>query len=115
MTSRVSLNGAGVEGDQASHSSSLSADGRYVAFQSRAFNFVSEHTEGWRDIFVKDRATAAGGEWTAAIAKDGLFDSLREDFALVIGPLTSGKHTIEVSVFNAAGTRAVEKREVTIP
>lgn len=56
-----------------------------------------------------------GGDWNAAIAKDGLFDSLREDFAVVVGPLASGKRTIEVSVFNAAGTRVTEKIEVTIP
>lgn len=55
------------------------------------------------------------GNWQAAIAKDGLFDSPREAFALVTGPLPPGKQIIEIAVFNAAGTRQIEKIEVIIP
>ncbi|MCS6776050.1 MAG: hypothetical protein NZ557_05870 [Chthonomonadaceae bacterium] len=55
------------------------------------------------------------GNWQAAIAKDGLFDSPREAFAVVTGPLPSGKQVIEIAVFNAAGTRHTEKVEVLIP
>lgn len=36
---------------------SISADGRYVAFQSRADNLVPSDTNDWDDIFVLDRET----------------------------------------------------------
>jgi Tol biopolymer transport system component len=35
--------------------SSFSADGRYVAFASTASNLVSEDTNGYADVFVRDR------------------------------------------------------------
>jgi len=38
---------------------SISADGRYVAFQSDATNLVPNDTNGKRDIFVHDRQTGA--------------------------------------------------------
>jgi subtilisin family serine protease len=37
--------------------SSLSADGRYIAFESQATNLVSGDTNGKQDIFLKDRGT----------------------------------------------------------
>ncbi len=36
---------------------SISADGRYVSFASRASNLVSEDTNGYLDVFVHDRKT----------------------------------------------------------
>jgi hypothetical protein len=56
-----------------------------------------------------------GGDWYAAAPSDGLFDSLSEMFTVETPPLTSGKHTIEVEAFNAAGGKSLEKIEVTIP
>jgi Tol biopolymer transport system component len=50
----------GVDGSEANNGSdrpSLSADGRFVAFESDASNLVSGDTNGVRDIFVFDRAT----------------------------------------------------------
>jgi len=38
-------------------SSSISADGRVVAFESRAFNLVPNDTNGVADVFVRDRQT----------------------------------------------------------
>ena len=37
----------------------LSADGRFVAFESVATNFVTGDTNGKRDIFVRDRTAGA--------------------------------------------------------
>src|SRR5262245_44333158 len=59
MTTRISLNHDCFEADQSSYASSISANGRYVAFQSRAFNLFSGTPEGYRDIFIKDRITGA--------------------------------------------------------
>ncbi|MCF7983825.1 MAG: HYR domain-containing protein [Thiohalocapsa sp.] len=54
---RVSIDSVGTEGDAPSRFAAISADGRYVAFQSRAANLVSGDTNGAFDIFVHDRRT----------------------------------------------------------
>src|SRR5687767_864809 len=45
--------------DGPSNAARLSADGRFVAFQSSATNLVAGDTEGRRDIFVRDRLVTA--------------------------------------------------------
>ena len=59
VTSRVSVDSAGIQGDRYSKSPSISADGRYVAFESEAGNLVPGDTNGTLDIFVRDRQTGA--------------------------------------------------------
>lgn len=59
MTSRVSVDSFGVEGNDDSFPSSLSADGRFVAFYSGATNLVAGDTNGNKDVFVHDRETGA--------------------------------------------------------
>jgi len=54
VTSRVSVNSTGEQGDGSSSIPSINGDGRYVAFVSSATNFVDNDTNGRRDIFVKD-------------------------------------------------------------
>ncbi len=61
------------------------------------------------------QARVDGGEWIAATAVDGLFDGPRESFKVTTGALSTGKHTIEVEAFNAAGQKSTEKVEVAIP
>ncbi|WP_439625355.1 Ig-like domain-containing protein, partial [Gemmata sp.] len=56
---RVSTTAAGAQGDGDSDQPSVSADGRYVAFASRASNLVPGDTNGAFDIFVKDTQTGA--------------------------------------------------------
>lgn len=51
----VSKASDGTQGNSASTSPSLSADGQYVAFVSGAANLVSGDTNGAADIFVRDR------------------------------------------------------------
>ena len=58
-TERVNLSSAGAEANGGSISESISADGRYVAFQSLASNLVSGDTNGTWDAFVHDRLTGA--------------------------------------------------------
>ncbi len=55
VTTRVSVDSLGVEGNVASYHASLSADGRYVAFTSRADNLINDDTNGQADVFVHDR------------------------------------------------------------
>jgi Tol biopolymer transport system component len=54
---RVSVSSGGAQGDGVSSSPSLSADGRFVAFQSDATNLVSGDTNNKTDVFVHDRTT----------------------------------------------------------
>lgn len=69
QTARVSVTSDGTEGNDESDVSSLSADGRYVAFSSKASNLVPNDTNDTWDIFVHDRST---GETTrVSMASDG--------------------------------------------
>lgn len=61
-TTRVSLSSAGEQGNGISPS--ISADGRFVAFESSASNFVAGATGTREKIFVRDRDTD----------RDGIFD-----------------------------------------
>jgi Tol biopolymer transport system component len=55
----VSATPDGLPGNSYSASPSLSADGRWVAFQSLADNLVAGDANGWMDVFVWDRETGA--------------------------------------------------------
>ena len=56
---RVSTDASGAQGNCESYSPSISADGRYVTFQSYASDLVPGDTNGIDDIFVKDLQTGA--------------------------------------------------------
>ncbi len=57
VDTRVSISSDGTEANGYSDSPVISADGRYVVFQSDATNLVSDDTNGVRDIFVHDTET----------------------------------------------------------
>ncbi|WP_189133229.1 TolB family protein [Wenjunlia tyrosinilytica] len=54
-TERVSVGADGSQGNSTSAGWSISADGRFVAFGSRAANLVPGDTNGATDVFVRDR------------------------------------------------------------
>ena len=56
-TVRVSVDSNGLQANGESKESSLSRDGRYIAFRSLASNLVPGDTNGWSDIFVRDLQT----------------------------------------------------------
>src|SRR5207248_6383455 len=57
-TERVSVDSDGNQGNYCTGvESSISADGRFVAFSSYATNLVPGDTNGWADVFVHDRQT----------------------------------------------------------
>jgi hypothetical protein len=58
-TDRISVDSFGAEGDALSFYPAISADGRFVAFQSDATNLVSGDSNALRDAFVHDRETEA--------------------------------------------------------
>lgn len=55
------------------------------------------------------------GDWMAAAAADGIFDSKSEGFTVTTQPLAKGKHTIEVKAIDAAGNAASAKVTAEVP
>lgn len=66
---RMSVAADGTQGNGTSFFSSISANGRFVAFDSTATNLVPNDTNGVKDVFVKDRLT--GAIVRASVASDG--------------------------------------------
>jgi len=52
VTARASLTAAGDEGDDACMYPVISADGRYIAFESTATNLIAGGTNDYRDVYV---------------------------------------------------------------
>lgn len=69
VVSLVSINTAGDKGNSDSNELALSADGRYVAFDSSASNLTPDDTNGRQDVFVRD--VVAGQTWRASMGTDG--------------------------------------------
>jgi hypothetical protein len=65
-TSRVSVDSNHAQGNGYSYSPSISADGRYVAFDSEATNLVPADLNGKPDVFIHDRLTGT----TALVSVD---------------------------------------------
>ncbi|MHB8995655.1 MAG: Ig-like domain-containing protein [Armatimonadota bacterium] len=68
-TSRVSIPAGGGFANDYNYDCDISADGRYVVFMSAATNMVAGDTNGFVDVFVRDRL---GGTTTrVSVASDG--------------------------------------------
>jgi len=86
----------------------ISADGRYVVFDSDATNLVAGDTNGFSDIFRKDLSTqeivrcstnAAGGEthgsaWWPSISADGRYVAFQSAANDIVGASTVGRSHI---------------------
>ena len=57
-TERISVNSAGNEGNASSDEPYISTDGMRIAFQSHASNLVANDTNGFLDVFLRDRVLA---------------------------------------------------------
>lgn len=55
-----------------------------------------------------------GGEWAAAVAEDGVFDSPYETFSLTTDKLDIGAHKVEVQAIDMAGNASSEIVEVKV-
>lgn len=69
QTIRVSVASDGTEGNSFSSDPAISADGRYVTFESLSSNLVPGDTNGSWDVFVHDRQT--GQTTRVSVASDG--------------------------------------------
>ena len=99
-TIRVSVATDGTQGEWHSTNPSISADGRYVAFDTGANNLVPNDTNGGTDIFVRDTQTNVtviasldnngnvanlASSWLPAISADGRYVAFASDGILVNG------------------------------
>ncbi|MEW6747731.1 MAG: hypothetical protein AB1486_33800 [Planctomycetota bacterium] len=103
-TSRASISSLRDEGNGNSYDAALSADGRFVAFWSRASNLVAGDTNGFDDVFVHDRQTgvtsrvsvsSSGGEGTGksrmpSISGNGQFVAFWSDASNLVAHDTNG-------------------------
>ena len=120
-TKRVSVSSAGVQGNSFSESPSISADGRFVAFESAATNLVGNDSNGFRDVFVRDRrggrtkrvsVSSAGAEGNnesrqASISADGRFVAFRSDATNLVGNDTNGFRDVFVHNLERGKTKRV--------
>jgi len=104
VTTRVPVDSAGVQGNESSFDSAISADGRFVTFVSDASNLVSGDTNGRRDVFVRDTLTGVTtrvsvdsarvegneGSWFPAISVDGRFVAFNSDASNLVTGDTNG-------------------------
>ena len=105
---RVSVGSGGEQADNHSFSSSISADGRYVAFESSAGNLVTGDTNRRTDIFLRDRVTQTtsrisllsdgsqpmGASRSPKISTDGSYVVFSSLVDLLIGSDTNGREDI---------------------
>ncbi len=68
-TKRVSVDSSGDQANGTSSAPSISADGRFVAFISRATDLVPNDTNDRQDVFVRDRQM--GTTWRVSVGSSG--------------------------------------------
>jgi Tol biopolymer transport system component len=109
VTRRVSVGPGGQQGNRRSLEPAITADGRFVAFQSVASNLVSGDTNRTWDVFVRDRAAqvtrrvsvGSGGQqgngdsYNTAITADGRFVA----FTSYASNLVAGDTNVRYDVF----------------
>jgi Tol biopolymer transport system component len=117
-TERASVATGGAEGNGASGGPVISADGRYVAFLSTATNLVSGDTNGFMDIFVRDRSSgttervsvATGGaqensdSFDSWISADGRYVAFESAASNLVAGDTNGARDVFVRDRAAAGS-----------
>jgi Tol biopolymer transport system component len=97
-TTRVSVGTAGAQADGPSSHPRISADGRFVAFESQATNLVAGDTNGLNDVFLHDLVTgstvrvsvtsaglqAGGPSSSPGISSDGAWVTFDSDAANLV-------------------------------
>jgi Tol biopolymer transport system component len=80
-TERVSVASDGTPANGMSAAPSISADGRFVAFESYASDLAPGDTNSWEDIFVRDRESST--TVLASVAADGTTADNYSNFAKI--------------------------------
>lgn len=109
-TSRISVSSSGTESNKGSGFSSVSADGRYIAFQSDGSNLVPGDTNNNADVFVHDRQTgettrisvsSSGGQgngrsYVPSISPDARYVAFTSSASNLVPGDTNGKSDVFV-------------------
>lgn len=109
-TERVSLTTTGTQADDDSASPSISADGRYVAFQSKATNLVPGYSDLLPKVYVRDRVagttmivsvSSSGGQANASssspsISADGRYVAFVSSATNLVAGDTNGRDDVFV-------------------
>jgi hypothetical protein len=107
-TERVSLSGAGAQGNGQSWGPTISGDGHFVAFRSAASNLVPGDTNGVSDVFLHDTQTGTtdrisvatngtqgnGDSYGPSISADGGFVAYRSASSNLVAGDSNGKDDI---------------------
>jgi hypothetical protein len=110
VTTRVSVDSAGNEGNGGSFAAALSSDGQVVAFHGVASNLVAGDKNGLFDVFVHDRATGTttdgsfncggapgdGPSQFAALSGDGLLVAFASTATILVPGDTNGASDVFV-------------------
>jgi len=103
-TERVSIDSSGTQGTSWSINPSISSNARYVAFDGTSSNLVNGDTNGWGDVFVRDRQNGttelvsidSGGtqgdhhSWLASISADGRYVAFQSGASNLVNGDTNG-------------------------
>ncbi len=109
--------GGGPGNDQSSFSLSISADGRFVAFQSDASDIVADDTNATTDIFVRDRllaTTTRVSVSSAGIQADSFSESVHISADGRFVSFTSFARNLVASDPNAAADVFVHDRQTGV-
>jgi Tol biopolymer transport system component len=120
-TGRASVGPRGAQADGLSDRPALSADGRAVAFVSLAANLVPRDTNGWADVFVRDRrrgrtelaSVSSGGvrgDWPSgnpSLSADGRFVAFGSFATTLVSGDTNGTSDVFVRDREAGTTERV--------
>jgi len=125
-TDRVSLSDAEAQVLGASLAASVSSDGRFVAFSSEATSLVGGDTNGFRDVFVRDRTLGvtervnvsseeqqvAVSSWSEdylrpTVSADGRYVAFRSDAPTLVEGDVNGMSDVFVRDRQAGTTRMV--------
>lgn len=127
ITSRVSVDSNGLQGDGQCLRPALSADGRFVAFDSTATNLVVGDTNANFDVFVHDRVSgittrvsisstgAEGNGWTPSISADGSRVAFSSAAALVPGAFGAPAYHIYIRDLASGSTTCASVQPNGVP
>jgi Tol biopolymer transport system component len=120
-TTRVSIGPGGAQANAPSEGLDISADGRFVAFSSRATNLVPGDTNRETDVFVRDlragttrRASVGRGGAQSdgfssgpSLSADGRFVAFHSEATNLVSGDTNGQFDVFVRDLQAGSTRRV--------
>jgi flagellin-like hook-associated protein FlgL len=111
QTTRVSVDSSSTQGNDRSFDAAISADGRYVAFESDATNLVAGDTNAAKDLFLRDLHTGQtirisvnssgtqgnGSNDGAAISADGRYVTFYSSASNLVNGDTNGVKDVFVA------------------